>query len=752
MSIQFRCESCGNPIEVGDHFEGKKGHCKHCGHRIVVPEHAAVASEGDGLRLKPTEDDGPAGLHDHLLKEQAPLYVRHAEAEPKLAPRAISDVDTAPLRPDENYKVNAPTAKVRHSSAGPPPFWINIPTLTARSLAQMLRTLRDWGYLVSLAGLVLALIGFTFKLKGALHTGVVVAIAANIEMLVVGTAYLVTLPFKESLHHGLANLFPPYAFYYWYSRWPKMKAPVKKTVGAFLPIALAGLGYFLYEDGAKVEAKGVEKLEDIEGKVEGAVNKVEGRAPALGKAIDGVLDQSDPGAAAPPKGEHAMTIDGLLKFAVSQDAADLHLQAGVPPRLRIKGQVREVDAPAADRRLGPRLHPRHRAPGHRRGHRRGDGPRLGLLVLGGRPGAVPRATCSARSGQPGMVLRVILPKIRTIDELHLPPVIREIAQARRGMALLSGATGSGKSTTLAAMVDLLNSDYYLKILTIEDPVEYEHREQEVADGARRGRPRHGVVRARPPPGDAAGARRDPGWRAARPRHGPDGPSRGRHRPPGPGDDPRRQRRADDRATARDDPRPPATDRARAARGVAGRRRSPSGSRTTRRASAGRSSRCLRGDSVVAKYIMENRINDIADYINTGQRGMQTFDKHLLDLYHQGILSGTQALAVATNPEALALEMRMPGRIVTSSVRRRRFCRRAAKPPIGRVLTSRPRPLEGFDLRSYFAYGLWFLERGRALQEETSAAEQRGDQAAAGPIAGIDRQPQVDGDAVGSYEV
>ncbi len=296
MSIQFHCEACGKLIEVGDHFEGKPGHCKHCGHRIVVPEHAAVASEG--LRLKPTEDDEPAGLHDHLLKEQAPLYVRHAEAEPKLAPKAISDVDTAPLRPDEDYKVNAPTAKIRRSSAGPPPFWMNIPTLTARSLSRIFRTLRDWGYLVSLAALVLALIGYIFKIKGALHTGVVVAIAANIEMLVVGTAYLVTLPFKESLHHGLANLFPPYALYYWYTRWPKMKTPVKKTVGAFLPIALAAAGYFLYEDGAKVEAAVVKEFEVLEGKVEGAVGKVEGKAPALGKALDGVLDE--PGQEAAP--------------------------------------------------------------------------------------------------------------------------------------------------------------------------------------------------------------------------------------------------------------------------------------------------------------------------------------------------------------------------------------------------------------------------------------------------------------------
>ncbi len=72
---------------------------------------------------------------------------------------------------------------------------------------------------------------------------------------------------------------------------------------------------------------------------------------------------------------------------------------------------------------------------------------------------------------------------------------------------------------------------------------------------------------------------------------------------------------------------------------------------------------LRGDSVVSKYILENRIADIADYIATGQRKMQTFDMHLLKLYHDGVLGGAEALDAATNPEALALEMRMPGAVV-----------------------------------------------------------------------------------------
>ncbi len=359
-----------------------------------------------------------------------------------------------------------------------------------------------------------------------------------------------------------------------------------------------------------------------------------------------------------------MTIDGLLKFAVSQDAADLHLQAGVPPRLRIKGQVREVDAPALTDDVI-------------RGYIRAIAPRVivedidAAMARGwdfsySAPGLARfRVNLFSSLGQPGMVLRVILPKIRTLDELHLPPVIREIAQARRGMTLLSGATGSGKSTTLAAMVDLLNSDYYLKILTIEDPVEYEHASKKslmahVEVGRDTESFEHGLRQAMRQAPDVilVGELRDPdtvqmALRAADTGHQVLATIHAANAAqtierllamiPGPLQPIAREQLAASLV------------------GVIAQRLTNDKAGTRRPVVE-----VLRGDSVVAKYIMENRINDIADYINTGQRGMQTFDKHLLDLYHQGILSGTQALAVATNPEALALEMRMPGRIVTSA--------------------------------------------------------------------------------------
>jgi twitching motility protein PilT len=359
-----------------------------------------------------------------------------------------------------------------------------------------------------------------------------------------------------------------------------------------------------------------------------------------------------------------MTIDGLLKFAVAQDAADLHLQVGVPPRLRIKGQVREVDAPAVtDEQL--------------RGFVRAIAPRSvvedidAVLARGSdfsyaAPGLARfRVNLFSTLGQPAMVLRVILPKIRTIEDLHLPAVVREIAQARRGLTLVAGATGSGKSTTLAAIIDLLNKNYYLKILTIEDPVEYEHPSQRsliahVEVGRDTPTFEHGLRQAMRQAPDVIliGELRDPetvqmALRAADTGHqvlatlhaanASQTVERLLAMVPGP-------------------LLPIAREQLAAALvGVIAQRL------TNDKAGLRRPVvEVLRGDSVVAKYIQENRIREIADYMATGQRGMQTFDKHLLDMYHQGLLSGTQALAVATNPEALALEMRMPGRLVPNA--------------------------------------------------------------------------------------
>jgi twitching motility protein PilT len=353
-----------------------------------------------------------------------------------------------------------------------------------------------------------------------------------------------------------------------------------------------------------------------------------------------------------------MTVDQLLKFAVDQGAADFHLQTGVAPRLRIKGQVREIDAPPLTdeqlrsfiRAIAPRAVTDDIDEAMVRGHD----------FSYGMPGQA-RFRCNLFShlGQPGLAIRIVLPKIRTIDELHLPPVIGEIALARRGLTLMSGATGSGKSTTLAAIVDLLNTTCHLKILTIEDPVEYEHVSQKsLVTHVEVGRDTpsfdHGLRQAvrQAPDVILVGELRDPetvqmALRAADTGH-------------------------QVLATIHSANAAHTVDRLLAmipttALPIAREQLAASlvGVISQRLTNSNDGQRwpvveVLRGDSVVSKYILEDRIADIADYVATGQRGMQTFDMHLLKLYQEGILGGPEALDVATNPEALALEMRMAG--------------------------------------------------------------------------------------------
>lgn len=286
MSIRFACEKCGHPIEVDQHFEGKHGKCKHCGHALTVPteHHKDPHPHADGgeppLRLKAVEEEEPLRVDKALLATHAPLSVRPAEEDPRVKVEAVTAPDETPIPrthwrgskkkpgPDDYNVIDPYASKESHSSAGPPPFWVNAPTLAARFFASRFRTLRDWLYVVSVASLILVLYGYIFQSKSMMHLGAVAVVVSNISMLCVGVAYLVSLPFKESLFQGLANLFIPfYAIYYWSTRWHKMRRPVYKTLGSFVPILLVGIAYAVYEEADVIKeqaSKIEEKLEHFD--------------------------------------------------------------------------------------------------------------------------------------------------------------------------------------------------------------------------------------------------------------------------------------------------------------------------------------------------------------------------------------------------------------------------------------------------------------------------------------------------------
>ena len=157
-----------------------------------------------------------------------------------------------------------------------------------------------------------------------------------------------------------------------------------------------------------------------------------------------------------------------------------------------------------------------------------------------------RVNAFRQRGAISVVCRVIPREIPSFETLHLPPGVRRLAEEHRGLVLVTGATGSGKSTTLAAMIDHINRTRKQHIITIEDPIEMLHPDRSVHRQPARGRDRHRLVLAGAAPRAPPGPRRDPDRRAPRLRDRRDGAAGGRVGPPRPLDDAHGRRRRDDR--------------------------------------------------------------------------------------------------------------------------------------------------------------------------------------------------------------
>lgn len=167
-------------------------------------------------------------------------------------------------------------------------------------------------------------------------------------------------------------------------------------------------------------------------------------------------------------------IDALLHELVSVDASDLHLKAGQPPVMRVRGDLIRAQHPP----LSPEEH-QNMLFGILNEERR---ERLLTFKEVDLSYNVPglsrfRVNMFWQRGKIGAVFRVIPFKIRTIDELGLPQVCKQISMLPRGLVLVTGPTGSGKSTSLAAMIDDINVRKRAHIMTVEDPIEYVHEDK-----------------------------------------------------------------------------------------------------------------------------------------------------------------------------------------------------------------------------------------------------------------------------------
>ncbi len=170
-----------------------------------------------------------------------------------------------------------------------------------------------------------------------------------------------------------------------------------------------------------------------------------------------------------------MEINELLKRAYDRGASDLHIKVGSPPIMRIHGELvpmTEEGRVTGEQSLKMAFQIMNQS--QREIFKRKQDIDLAYSVTG-----LGRFRCNifVQRGTVGLVFRVIPMKVPVIDELNLPEVLKKLALEPRGLILVTGTTGSGKSTTLAAMIDHINAHRTYNIITIEDPIEYLHRDK-----------------------------------------------------------------------------------------------------------------------------------------------------------------------------------------------------------------------------------------------------------------------------------
>jgi twitching motility protein PilT len=348
-----------------------------------------------------------------------------------------------------------------------------------------------------------------------------------------------------------------------------------------------------------------------------------------------------------------MDMQRLLKAAIQFNSSDLHIQVGSSPMVRVDGvmtamnlpplssdDVRQFVGQVADKSQLERI----------------DRERSCDFSYCMAEVSRFRVNVFYEQGQLCLVARAIPFKIKPFEELCLPPVVQEIAEETRGLVLVTGTTGSGKSTTLAAIIDYINRNDRLRIITIEDPIEFVHTSQKSLIA-------HREIGS-DSPSFAESLRRAL-------RQDPDVIMVGELRDL---DTMRIALQAADTGhlvfstvhttnaaltLQRLIAMFPAEERELLLTQLSTNLSAVISQRLARGKIKGRIPvvEIMRNTPVIRKAILDARVSSLPQAIANRDSDMQLFDQHLADLYHAGDISGTEALRLATNPDAVALAMK-----------------------------------------------------------------------------------------------
>jgi DNA-directed RNA polymerase subunit RPC12/RpoP len=284
MSIVFFCQSCGARFEVDASSAGRKGRCKQCGQRMIVPKADELASmtaipalAASGAAAQPSAPAASAASWLAGMSSSVRLAPLTVESMPLLARKPASHFDDEPA--DSNPYELAPEGKARRGRDASQPA--NAATMLWRRqmsiVIKIFRWINETAYLISVPFLIMLLFGVVVRSPHLVHTGAIVVVLLNLGRFISGFVNLAAIPFRDGIDQGVQFLIPPLTFVYLYNHWNKVKKATRRLVEPMLTIGLVAMAFmfipWLAKGGAAGDVKPRTGLGSFEEKIGSELEK-----------------------------------------------------------------------------------------------------------------------------------------------------------------------------------------------------------------------------------------------------------------------------------------------------------------------------------------------------------------------------------------------------------------------------------------------------------------------------------------------